>query len=355
MRAVAFVLATLCLSSRASSAAELTVLLEKERASLAALDQLAQQVTSRRAALEELRQQEELVRYQLAEGVRKMTALASRLDERRQLLQKRLRTLYRLSRGGSLRLLVEASGAGDVFQRATIFSRLVSQDVEELRTYRRELALLAAERKQLVEQQARRTVLVAQLERERTGLEAAEQEQKRLLAKVRRSRRLRQALLGQLGARERALLDTIQRLGYRLLGRSSLFAQKGRLPRPVAGPIAGRFGQAVDRESGLSALQSGLIFRPASRAPVRAVAAGTVRVTQPMAGLGQLVVLEHPGRYYTVYGLLGHVQVKPGAHVDEGWTLGLAGTDPLSGLPAAYFELREGQRALDPSPWLAAR
>jgi septal ring factor EnvC (AmiA/AmiB activator) len=74
----------------------------------------------------------------------------------------------------------------------------------------------------------------------------------------------------------------------------------------------------------------------------------------PFAGFGNLVILDHGGKAFSVYGYLDRVDVVKGARVPRGQVLGGAGTTP-SGLDAVYFELRIDGRAVDPLQWLKGR
>jgi septal ring factor EnvC (AmiA/AmiB activator) len=117
--------------------------------------------------------------------------------------------------------------------------------------------------------------------------------------------------------------------------------------------VAGSYGRSVDPEHKLEVLRHGLTFRTVTGARVRSVAPGTVRMVGPLPGYGNVVLVQHSGGYYTVYGFLDRMRVAEGAQVYRRTTLGWAGLDPLTGRPGAYFEIRRGAEALDPAPWLA--
>jgi septal ring factor EnvC (AmiA/AmiB activator) len=68
-----------------------------------------------------------------------------------------------------------------------------------------------------------------------------------------------------------------------------------------------------------------------------------------------VVLLEHEDGYFTLYGFLSEVAVAEGQELRRGQPLGRAGIDPLSGERATYFELRRGERPLDPLSWLLPR
>ena len=64
-------------------------------------------------------------------------------------------------------------------------------------------------------------------------------------------------------------------------------------------------------------------------------------------GKGNVVILEHPGLIYTVYGGLQNVEKQSGQEVKVSENLG---TIPLE--TALYFEIRVRNVAIDPVKWL---
>jgi septal ring factor EnvC (AmiA/AmiB activator) len=84
---------------------------------------------------------------------------------------------------------------------------------------------------------------------------------------------------------------------------------------------------------------------------VHAVYDGTVAYADPFSGFGNLVIVDHGDRCYSLYGHMSTAAVKKGDRVDQGGTVGLAGRNP-SGNPSLYFELRIDGKPVDPLQWL---
>jgi septal ring factor EnvC (AmiA/AmiB activator) len=87
---------------------------------------------------------------------------------------------------------------------------------------------------------------------------------------------------------------------------------------------------------------------------VHAVHEGTVAFAGPFTGYGDLVILNHGARTFSLYGHLVKVEVGRGARVEQGGTVGSVGTAP-AGPPGVYFELRVDGRPVDPLQWLKKR
>jgi lipoprotein NlpD/lipoprotein YgeR len=87
---------------------------------------------------------------------------------------------------------------------------------------------------------------------------------------------------------------------------------------------------------------------------VQAVHSGTVSYADAFAGFGNLVIVDHGGNNYTLYGYLSSASVKVGDAVDSGTEVGRVGSSP-AGPPTLYFEIRIDGRSVDPVQWLKAR
>ena len=69
---------------------------------------------------------------------------------------------------------------------------------------------------------------------------------------------------------------------------------------------------------GGSAVRNGVEIASTEDLPVRAVHGGTVAYADAFTGLGTLVILDHGGNNYSLYGYLGAVTVQTGGHGGSG-------------------------------------
>ena len=85
--------------------------------------------------------------------------------------------------------------------------------------------------------------------------------------------------------------------------------------------------------------------------PVRSIHEGTVAFADQFEGYGNLVIVDHGARAYSLYGYLGALGVSRGQRLDAQAAVGTGGRNP-AGNPALYFELRVDGAAVDPLQWL---
>ena len=82
--------------------------------------------------------------------------------------------------------------------------------------------------------------------------------------------------------------------------------------------------------------------------PVRAARSGRVIFRGYRGGYGRLVIVKHEHGYRTLYGHLSRYRVKPGQRVRAGDVIALSGNTGRSTGPHLHFEVRRGNRAVNP-------
>lgn len=275
--------------------------------------------------------------------------------ERRELAQKlgpRLTLRYRL-RDGAGRALLSAPTVGDFLWRRRMLDRILADD------------LAIAQRLREIEDTARLTRLSAEEERLQLEQAQADAREKAANAEKERSvhRELLATLLGEAGQHRRViseleksrrkLLDAIASMPPTPEGLGGFGARKSRLPMPVRGRIEATFGRHVDAKTGVISYRKGIDIRAAAGTVVRAPHPAAVGFAGWFHGFGKLIVLDHGEGYYSLYGHLDDLAVERGERVGAGDPIGTVGeTGSLKGA-FLYFEVRSGQKALDPLEWLA--
>ncbi len=120
------------------------------------------------------------------------------------------------------------------------------------------------------------------------------------------------------------------------------------LPWPMKGKVISTYGQQRDAKSGLNIFKKGIEIQTLQgTTAIQAVADGIVQFSGTVPGKGNVVIIEHPGLIYTVYGGLQNVEKQTGQEVKVSENLG---TIPLE--TALYFEIRVRNVAIDPVKWL---
>ena len=118
---------------------------------------------------------------------------------------------------------------------------------------------------------------------------------------------------------------------------------------PLDGPVIARFGDGERRLDGIR-------IRARMGEPVRAAAAGeVVYAGNELQGYGELVLIRHPDRWVTAYGLNSRIRVSVGEEIAAGQHIADAGASGAADEPALHFEIRRGVEPVDPLQRLPQR
>jgi len=279
-------------------------------------------------------------------------------------IEPRLVARYRLGREGYVRFLLGATSIPDLVRRDRLFNTLLRSDLEALSALQLQASTAKAARDELLAARAEQDQSVRAESERRTSLEESVEEQRKLLASVQRERGVHDQTVRELEEAERRLsqkMDEIRAAPERpatpaFRVRKSVRKARGRLPFPVdQGKIEVRFGRSVDPRFGTVTLQTGIDVRAAAGTPVRAVWDGRVAHAGWFKGFGNLLIVDHGEGVYSLMAHLDLLQKALGDSVRAGEQVATVGeTGSLKG-PYLYFELRDGQRPVDPEPWLSRK
>src|ERR1700731_134556 len=126
--------------------------------------------------------------------------------------------------------------------------------------------------------------------------------------------------------------------------------------KPVIGEaeFTSGFGIRSDPFLGRPAMHTGLDFRAATGAPVRATANGKVVSSGWAGGYGRMVEIDHGNGLSTRYGHLSEIGVKVGDPIKIGQVIGAVGSTGRSTGPHLHYETRIDGEAVDPQKFLRA-
>ena len=225
---------------------------------------------------------------------------------------------------------------------------------EELSGLERQVAV--TERKMAREKKVGDTLLSRQ-EEERRRLADIEREKKRkekelksLRAKIARMESLVSRVERQVKERERRARKAAAGSAAREPAEAPRrFASlSGGLSAPLAGKVVTRFGRQHDATFDVTIENRGVEIEAPSGASVKSVGQGEVAFAGAVSGFGNVLIVQHGGGLFSVYGRLETFLVKQGEAVKKGTVVGRLPESP-SGKSVLYLELRAGGTAIDPT------
>lgn len=119
---------------------------------------------------------------------------------------------------------------------------------------------------------------------------------------------------------------------------------------PVRGKIISPYGSHDGQRN------DGIDIQAEKDAPVHAADSGTVVYAgNEVRAMGNLVLVSHPGGYITAYGYNDSLLVKKGETVKKGQVIAKVGTSGGASDPRLHFEVRRGNKTIDPMTVLPAQ
>lgn len=327
-----------------------------------ALDQLRGRIVSTAAALQAAEKQATALEQDLADiEAREAVALEER-DARSLELSQVLAALENLERARPPALVVSPDDAQRAALAAISLSSLTPRLAEIVEARKAEILRLARLREE--KRDARRRLdatNTALIERRRLlenllgEREAAYNRDKAALARVERETR-------RLAAEASSIRELVRRLAnlpsgedvlerYRLSRRDrdlppSFDQAKGFLESPVAGIVAGRFGQRDPRGNRRDAME--FVTRPG--AVVTAPYAGRVQFAAEFGALGNVLIIDVGDGYTNILLGLERFIVREDQRLSAGEPVGVMASE--SSAPRLKFQVRKDGRPVDPAPWV---
>jgi septal ring factor EnvC (AmiA/AmiB activator) len=334
--------------------------LQRESETLAAqesrlLAELKGLETERQARVRELAEAEgQLAETQqaLADAGARAKALEQTAEAQRPEAEARMVKIYKLGSAGYWRLLLDVDdlrSLGRAYRTAAALHRI---DRDRVIEHQRTLEALAREQKELEARASELAALKEKAARARTAADRAVAARTALVASIDARRDLNAQLISELQAAQQRLQSGLAELDA-AGGAAHLPLRpfRGALPWPVPGRVVVRFGRQPDNRFGTAIVRNGIEIAAAEGQPVRVVHEGTVAFAGQFTGYGNLVIVEHGERAFSLYGHLGALQVARGDRVAARRQVGTSGLNP-SGNPVLYFELRVDGKPVDPLQWL---
>jgi septal ring factor EnvC (AmiA/AmiB activator) len=284
-----------------------------------------------------------------------IAAILPRIEREKSDLRKRVVVLYRLGGLSYVRMLLSLESDRNPLEAISMLSYLVSRDARLVSTFQTTREQLAARTAQLAEKRDKlhRTRLV--VEERRRAVAASYAQKVGLLARLRTTEsgtEQQLAALEEKARRLQRLVDSLARQRSGLEPQIDIRAVQGALEWPVRGKVIEEFGRQRNPKFATYTVNNGLKIEADAGVPVHAVFQGTVLFSQWFKGYGNLIILDHGNRIFTLYGNLKGPSVAVGDHIAAGQTIAGVGESEETSGGHLYFEVRSDNHPEDPRKWL---
>ncbi len=300
-----------------------------------------------------------LVETRLRQVTGQLSQLESDLGVQREALRSRVRSMQRRGQLRSMVLLFSSRDPGRLISRWRFLRELASADRRRLELTRQTLAQVEGYKRVYQQTEADLRKRRGDVETGRKRVETERQRREVVLRDIRGKKAKTQGMLKELEASAGQLQDLLGTLHVE----ADRLARQGLAPKPSSGgfsalrrgigwPAKGRllsrFGKHKHPQYNVFVFNRGIEIAASMGSPVMAVARGTVLFADWFEGFGQMLVLDHGGADFTVYGHNSSLKVARGDLVVAGQPVAEVGDSGPSRRPALYFEIRRQSKAVDP-------
>jgi septal ring factor EnvC (AmiA/AmiB activator) len=280
-----------------------------------------------------------------------------RLGEQREVLAKQVRAAYVMGNRARTQLWLNQTDTAQIGRVLADYDYVNHARADQVAAVQNELDKIASLQSQLIDERARLESLELAQAQAVESLQKGRAERQTTLAQIEKNLASSETELKQAQADEaevKKLIDTLRAALADIPGdfdASKPFAQqRGKLPWPLRGTIISDYG-SPKAEGRLT--WSGRWIAAKEGTPVRAIARGRVAYVGWLQRYGLIVILEHGGGFFTLYGHCATSSPTTGEMVDAGQVIATAGDTGGHDRTGVYLELRKGSTALDTREWLS--
>jgi septal ring factor EnvC (AmiA/AmiB activator) len=302
------------------------------------------------AAEETLAREQKAIENQVAE-------LVPRIERQKADLRQRLVALYRLGGLSYVRMFLALDEDQNPIDAMSMLSYLVTRDARLVSRFQGARRQLAVRRQQLTEKQQRLQQTRVVVEQRRRAVIAARDQQQRVLSRLKTEETGASQQLAALEEKARRLQRLVDVLSQQKRGMlptaTDIRTVQGALEWPVSGKVIERFGRQRNPKFSTITVNHGLKIEAVAGTQVRAVFQGTVLFSQWFKGYGNLIILDHGNRIFSLYGNLKASSVAVGDRILTGQPIaGVGESEDASSGGHLYFEIRQDNKPEDPQKWL---
>ena len=324
----------------------------REKSVLGTLDTMERETARVKDRVRSLRSQERELKQKIASSEENLRNIRRQKERTAGWLALRSTALYKGGNVSYLKVILDSTGIEDLERRSYYLKKLAQRD-SELFALSTELYL--GEKEQAAALRSAKAGLTStrrDLEENLTVLTRKKEQKSLVLAAVRDEREKNTRFLKELETSASHLATLLNALKLQAVtGESAFSTLKGFLKRPVSGRVTTSFGRNRNERFNTFTLSNGVTIQSAEGTPVRAVYSGRVIFSDWFRGYGRIIILDHGGGYYTLYGHLSELKVSVGDEVKADKVIALVGDSGSLQGAALYFEIRHQGKPVDPAPW----
>ena len=325
---------------------------EKEKSLLQQLSDIEREIAEQRRLVGQIRRKIEQNKAELKERQDRQAILEGRSKKVEGRLERRLVAFYKYAKRGYVQLLATSMGMDQLRKRVKYLQVVMAEDQ---RLFKEMMDMKNGLKQEISQIQDRLDAIdeLEKAEKERLAFIKGELDKRvLLLVKIHEEKEFYETAVRELELAATNLKNTLLELEKKEVPQklpTDFSRSKGKLPLPCKGKIIRNAGPLGQDRPGTG---RGIYIEGPRGAKVRAIFPGRVDYSGWLKGYGQIVIINHGSRFFSISAHLMERNKSEGDMVSKGDVIGLLGQSESLAGPRLYFELRRGGSNLDPFKWL---
>lgn len=343
---------------------EASRLTEKEREILSALGRLEDSIDHQNARMEDLAGKLNQKREYLAQAEQRLKETEDEVRQLKEQARHRVVSYYKFGPVGLMNMVFSSHSFPDLLARQEALRFMLRKDGEAIFTYQAKLNELLQIRQEILASNQALQHMKEKVQMEALHLEKLRQERADLLAAVCQKKKECFQDITELQESAESLNATIRALQRKMEEEvrqkpdtqplRGFAAQKGKLDPPVKGRVIGLFGRVRRNNSGATIIRNGIDIQAPAGTKICSIYTGRVIYIGNLRGYGNIAILDHGDKYYSLYAHASKFFKEVGGLVKKGETIGLVGSVGYLLGECLYFEIRNGGKPENPVSWIDA-
>ncbi len=323
----------------------------KQEALLKDLIKINKKVKSQTIKIGQIQKEIEIINAEIErqnQGIKEASRL---LVESKRRLTTKIKAISKIKSGNLLQVALVHNSLSDIEKSVKLLGIIASYDVQFINDYYEKKIALGREIQILASRNAALKTKELHMAEQKDLLEKDSSARLAWLEQVKQSRLFTESEIARI-KKSNKNSQSFDDLGvFDVFSKDTIVKNKGLLKAPIVGKVLQDYGVKSLDESVIMN-HSGVFVAGAASQSVKALFNAEVIYQGVLEGLGQVIVLDHGDNYYSVYGNVNDITVKPKQIVKTGQIIAQSDYSPLFEGNGLYFEIRHYSQSLNPSDWI---
>lgn len=329
--------------------AEIHRIRKRERAVTADLLETEQNLDVTRKRLHSVRARLSAIRSLQRKTAARLKELGQRLQQRQQLLARRVRVAYQQGNASTVRVLLGSRDVHDLISRSYVLGRIARADSRLVLAIQQDKQEVAQAKAQLDKQAQEIAQLEAELAQQTRFLQQQSETKRQILQDITHDRALKEQALDEWEEESRQIAAMLRAMEQTPRGQARLAKPfRGGFIRPVNGAIVSGFGMRYHPILKVNRMHTGVDIAAPYGTSIKAAADGEVIFAGYRRGYGNTVIIDHGGGVATLYAHCSSLAVGEGTVVKQGQVIAYVGATGLATGPHLHFEVRHNGEPVNP-------